>query len=77
MSKEYVADAGALYKLGDTVHVRVTDIDPSGKIRLSMLSAEDEASKGNNGGQGGGRGERRPQFSDRRGGGRPRYDRGR
>lgn len=42
MSTEFVRDAHDLVKLGDTVHVRVAGIDDEGKIKLSMLTAEQE-----------------------------------
>lgn len=43
MATEYVSDPSSIVKLGDTVHVRLSEIQPDGKIKLSMLSAEEEA----------------------------------
>ena len=50
--------------LGQSVEVRVDDIDPQGKVSLSLAS-EPEASEGSGGGEGGGRGgtERPPASS--------------
>lgn len=42
MSMEFVRDAADLVKLGETVHVRVAGIDDDGKIKLSMLTPEQE-----------------------------------
>ncbi len=52
---------------GQVIHVRVTDVDPQGKIALSMLFGEDAKAKEDSRGGGEG-GERRPRF-DRGGGG--------
>ncbi len=41
MSTEYVADASDKFKIGDEVHVRVSEIKDDGKIGLSMLSVEE------------------------------------
>lgn len=43
MSKEYVQDAHDMVNLGDKLHVRVSEIQDDGKIKLSMLSKEEEA----------------------------------
>jgi polyribonucleotide nucleotidyltransferase len=43
MGQGYVADANDVVKLGETVHVWVSDIQDDGKIKLSMLSPEDRA----------------------------------
>ena len=43
MTSGYLDDPHKVVKLGDTVHVRVSDIQPDGKIKLSMLSVEEEA----------------------------------
>jgi polyribonucleotide nucleotidyltransferase len=51
MSKDYVDDVNTLVKMGDTVHVRVLEVDPMGKIRLTMLTPEEEAGKGGSGGR--------------------------
>jgi transcriptional accessory protein Tex/SPT6 len=50
MSADYVRDANDLVKLGDTVHVRVTEIDSMGRINLTMLTPEQEAAAKENGG---------------------------
>ncbi|MBU0618936.1 polyribonucleotide nucleotidyltransferase [Patescibacteria group bacterium] len=60
MSGDYVADAGQLYKIGDTVHARVSEVDAMGKIALSMLTPEQEAQKKNNSR------DQRPRSFDRR-----------
>lgn len=84
MSTEFVQDAASMVKLGDVVHVRISEIKDDGKIGLSMLTKEQEeageASRGSNGGGrsggnrgfGGGsdRGGRRPAFRGGRSGGR-------
>ncbi len=72
MSTEYVQDAGDIVKLGDKVHVRVSDIQEDGKIKLTMLTKEQEAEQAakrgsrDGGGEGGGFRPQRPPF---RGGG--------
>ena len=43
MSTDYVDDAHKVVQLGDIVHVRVSDIQPDGKVKLSMLTPEQEA----------------------------------
>lgn len=48
MSKDYVRDASDLYKVGDQVHVRISEIQDDGKIKLSMLSQSDEKAKQSN-----------------------------
>lgn len=57
MSTEYVRDANDIVKLGDIVHVRVSEIKDDGKIKLTMLTPEQEAqaAEGRRGGNGGGR----------------------
>jgi polyribonucleotide nucleotidyltransferase len=42
MSTDYVKDPGDVVKIGDTVHVRVVEIDDLGRINLSMLTKEEE-----------------------------------
>ncbi|MBI1872195.1 polyribonucleotide nucleotidyltransferase, partial [Candidatus Collierbacteria bacterium] len=37
MSREYVADANDLLKVGDTVEVKCYEVDPQGRINLTML----------------------------------------
>jgi len=74
MSTEFVPDAHEKVKIGDELHVRVSEIKEDGKIGLSLLSAEEQAAARSNrppsrtpfrGGRGGGRG----------GNSRDRYDR--
>lgn len=43
MSSDYVKDANDLYQVGDSVHVRVKEYNPEGKVALTMLSKEQEA----------------------------------
>jgi polyribonucleotide nucleotidyltransferase len=59
MSTEYVRDANDIVKLGDIVHVRVSEIQDDGKIKLTMLTPEQEAQaaegrRSNGGGRDGG-----------------------
>lgn len=73
MSAEYVADANDKYKVGDSVHVRLTEVDDQGRNNLTMLTAEDEAKKAQEAAnrpprEGGDRGPRRFNGPDRRGG---------
>lgn len=77
MSTEFVPDASELVHLGDSVHVRVSEIKEDGKIGLSMLSAEQAAQARENrpSGDRGARGSR-PPFRGGRGGGRPQYGQG-
>ncbi len=42
MSTEYVEDPNQLVSLGDLVEVRVTEVDDSGRIALSMLSEDQD-----------------------------------
>ncbi|MBU0979122.1 MAG: polyribonucleotide nucleotidyltransferase [Patescibacteria group bacterium] len=72
MSAEFVADPNQVVKLGDQVHVRVSEIKEDGKIGLSFLSQEQEAEAKAS----------RPPRAPReggfnRGGGRPNYNRDR
>ncbi|HYD35025.1 MAG TPA: polyribonucleotide nucleotidyltransferase [Vitreimonas sp.] len=79
MSTEYVGDPNQVVQMGQTVHVRVSDIQPDGKIKLSMLTPEEEAAAkanrpersegGDRGGDRGGFGGR-PSFRGSRDGGR-------
>jgi polyribonucleotide nucleotidyltransferase len=55
MSTEFVENADDIVKVGDDVHVRVSEIKDDGKIALSMLSAEEAAQSGRGGGREGGR----------------------
>lgn len=71
MGMEFVNDPNEVVAMGQTVHVRVSDIQDDGKIKLSMLTAEQEAQvqakRGDRGGDGGRDGGGRPPFR----GGRP------
>ncbi len=73
MSTEYVDDPASIVKLGDVVHVRVSEIQDDGKIKLSMLTAEQDAAaraqRGDRGDRGGDRGGSRPPFRGGRSGG--------
>lgn len=42
MATEYLDDPNKVVKLGDIVHVRVSDIQPDGKVKMSMLTKEQE-----------------------------------
>lgn len=71
MSTEFVKDPADVVSIGQTVKVRVKEIDDQGRVNLSMLFGED-AEKKKEGGQGGGdrggdRGprEERPRFESR------------
>lgn len=77
MSAGYVGDPNEVVNEGQKVHVRVTEVDELGRINLTMLTPEEEASKreasggeGRDGGRGGDRGGRdRGGFGGRGGGG--------
>jgi polyribonucleotide nucleotidyltransferase len=68
MGTEYIGDAHDKFKVGDTAHVRLTEVDDQGRYNLTMLSKEQEAQKaqeaasrppregGDRGGRGGDRG---------------------
>jgi polyribonucleotide nucleotidyltransferase len=89
MSTEFVADPNTLVKIGDTIHVRVREIDDQNRVSLTALTKEQEQQAAQNrpprpsGGFGGGRPgggfnrDRRPGgFGDRRpGGSRPPFRR--
>ncbi|MBQ6437907.1 polyribonucleotide nucleotidyltransferase [bacterium] len=48
MSTEYLDDPHKVVQLGQQVHVRISDIQPDGKVKMSFLTAEQEAaSRGN------------------------------
>ena len=51
MSTGYVGDPSQIVKEGQKVHVRVINIDETGRISLTMLSPQEEAAKRENGGQ--------------------------
>jgi polyribonucleotide nucleotidyltransferase len=80
MSTEFVHDANDIVKMDEIVHVRVSEIQDDGKIKLTMLTPEQEAesaqNRRNNGGGGHGGSDRsggRPPFrgGSRDNGGRP------
>ncbi len=76
MSTEYVRDASDIVKLGDRIHVRVSEIQEDGKIKLTMLTPEQEeaAAAGRRGGGDRGGSSFGPDRSSDRGGfggGRP------
>ncbi|MBU0974407.1 polyribonucleotide nucleotidyltransferase [Patescibacteria group bacterium] len=70
MSTEFIKDAGDLAKVGDTVHVMISEIKDDGKIGLSMLTKDQQTEinakresrpqrpsfRGRNGGNGGSNG---------------------
>jgi polyribonucleotide nucleotidyltransferase len=60
MATSYVGSAEEVVKMNESVHVRISEIQPDGKVKLSMLTVEEEqASKergGSRGGAGGGAG---------------------
>lgn len=73
MAKGFVKSPDEVVKIGDTVKVRVVEIDDQGRVNLSMLFGEDAEEKGRGGGgerrERGGfeeRRERRPRRDDRR-----------
>lgn len=59
MSTEFVRDASEKVRVGDIVHIRVSEIKEDGKIGLSMLTAEEEAMAREQ------RAQNRPERSDR------------
>lgn len=70
MAIDYVDDPRKLVSLGDTVHVRISNIKDDGKIELSMISSEQEATLkkqrgGGEGGRTGGRNRSGRNFSPR------------
>lgn len=72
MSVDYIADANEVYKVGDTAHVRLTEVDDQGRNNLTMLTPEQEAQKASAGGERRGGDDRGGQGGDRggyRGGG--------
>lgn len=63
MSTEFVQDASSMVNMGDTVHVRISEIKDDGKVGLSMLTKEqDEAAQASRGGDRGGDRGGRPSF---------------
>ncbi len=45
VSKDYVKDINEHLKVGDSVRVKITNIDPNGKIGLSIKKAQEEERK--------------------------------
>ena len=45
VSRDYVKDINEHLKVGDTVKVKITNIDPNGKIGLSIKKAQEEERK--------------------------------
>ncbi len=45
VSKDYVKDINDHLKVGDSVRVKITNIDPNGKIGLSIKKAQEEERK--------------------------------
>lgn len=45
MGTEYVGDAHEKFSVGDTAHVRLTEVDDQGRFNLTMLTKEQEAQK--------------------------------
>lgn len=66
MSPDYVKDPADVVEIGQTVHVRVKEIDDQGRVNLSMLFGEDAEKGGNKGPEGGERGPRRDDRGPRR-----------
>jgi polyribonucleotide nucleotidyltransferase len=80
MAGHRVQDVRSEVKEGDQILVKVVNIDPSGKIRLSRKALLTEAEGGTADqpvAAGGGGGQERPPYEPRRGGGEHRGDRGR
>jgi len=63
MATEYVQDANDIVKLGDVVHVRVSEIQDDGKIKLTMLTPEQEAEAASHRSGGGSSGGSRSSYS--------------
>lgn len=59
MATDYVKDPADVVQIGQTVKVRVKEIDDQGRVNLSMLFGEDAEKGGNKGSAGGDRGPRR------------------
>lgn len=66
LSPDYISHPSDKVKLGDTLHVRVTEIDSMGRINLTTLTPDQEAQvksrreSSRNGSSGGNRGGYRP-----------------
>ncbi len=68
MSVDYIADANDVFKVGDTAHVRLTEVDDQGRNNLTMLTTEQEAQKASAGGERRGGGDDRGGQGGDRGG---------
>ncbi len=87
MSKEFVSDPNEIVKEGDTVEVKVFEVDSQGRINLTMNLEDNPTSRNRSErpDRGGDRGDRRPSFGggnrgprrdgDRSSGGAPRFSR--
>jgi len=76
MSTEYLADPSEVVQMGQVVHVRVSGIQDDGKVKLSMLTAQQDAAREQQRG-GGDRGTGGDRGGDHRGGSRPPFRGGR
>jgi len=54
MGTEFINDPHDVVKVGDTVHVRLTEVDEMGRYNLTMLTKEQEEEMKTRGGSGGG-----------------------
>ncbi len=71
MSEEFVKNPEDIAKLGDTVKIRVKDVDPRGRLSFSMvLDATKDKPRDSRSGGGGRNDYDRGGYNDRRGGGR-------
>jgi len=71
LATSFVADPNTLVKIGDTLHVRVREIDDQNRVSLTALNLEQEQQAAQNRPQGGGFSPRPGGFSPRPGGFRP------
>ncbi len=76
MGMDYVGNANDVAKIGDQVHVRLTEVDDQGRYNLTMLTKEQEAQKAAQGGERRGGGDDRGGRGGDRGGYRGGSDRG-
>ena len=71
LATSFVADPNTLVKIGDTLHVRIREIDDQNRVSLTALNPEQEQQAAQNRPQGGGFSPRPGGFSPRPGGFRP------
>ncbi len=71
LATSFVADPNTLVKIGDTLHVRVREIDEQNRVSLTALTPEQEQQAAQNRPSGGGFSPRPGGFSPRPGGFRP------